>query len=214
MLFSKQFTFNPFQENTYVLWNEEKSAVIIDPGCFENEEKKQLQGFILDNQLIPCAVWLTHTHIDHILGLEFCVQEWTIPFFLHPQEESGYRATEIYAPNYGFHGFRLPDANPAFFPDEGSIFLGLEEFEIRFVPGHCQGHVALYHKPSSQIWAGDVLFRQSIGRTDLPGGNFDVLANSIRQQLYSLPEETRVYPGHGPETTIGFEKKNNPFVRW
>jgi hydroxyacylglutathione hydrolase len=213
MLFSQSFTFNPFQENTFVLWEETKSAIIIDPGCFDAEEQSELRNFIQSKELRPEAVWLTHAHIDHILGLDFCLREWRIPFFIHPEEMSSFKATEIYAPNYGFHAFRLPLEEPVFYPKENKISLGKEEFEIRFVPGHCLGHVAFLHKTSGQVWAGDVLFRQSIGRTDLPGGNFEILANSIKNQLYTLPDETIVYPGHGPETKIGFEKKFNPFVQ-
>lgn len=212
MLSSHCFSFNPFQENTYVLWDEKKSAVILDPGCFDLKEKSELKDFINSNQLKPNSVWLTHAHIDHVLGLEFCLKEWNIPYFLNQEDLSTLRATEIYAPNYGFYQFSLPPEQPKFYSDGEKLNLGEEEFQVLFVPGHCLGHVAFYHKTSNQVWAGDVLFRQSIGRTDLPGGNFEILSKSIKNQLYTLPDETRVFPGHGPKTEIGFEKKFNLFV--
>ena len=211
MISHKAFVFNAFQENTYILWSESKEAIIIDPGCFEVAEQHTLINFISDNSLKPVAVWLTHAHIDHVLGLQFCLDQWQIPYYLHDAEVSQLKAVEVYAPSYGFVNFQGITTEGKLL-DLTDISLGSESFKVLFVPGHSPGHVAFYHVESSQVWAGDVLFRQSIGRTDLPGGNFDTLKESIINKLYTLPEQTIVYPGHGPKTDIGFEKKYNPFV--
>jgi len=211
MISFKAFVFNPFQENTYVISAENKDCIIIDPGCFDREEHQTLIQYIADNQLNPKAVWLTHAHIDHVLGLQFCLDHWKIPYFISASEIPQLKAVEVYAPNYGFNDFQ-PVIQEGFLLDQSHIFLGIESFSILIVPGHAPGHVAFYHQDSKQVWAGDVLFRQSIGRTDLPGGDFETLKKSIVEKLYTLPNETIVYPGHGPATDIGFEKKYNPFV--
>lgn len=212
MIQVQQFTFNPFQENTYVLFNESKMAVILDPGCASPNEEKQLESFILNQGLKVVEIWLTHAHIDHVLGLNYCTENWKVPYRIHPLEVSQLKAVESYAPNYGFNNFCHPQADKIL-QEAGTVSLGNEIFQVLFVPGHAPGHIAFYHKDSGRIWAGDVLFQSSIGRTDLPGGDFDTLAASIRNQLYNLPDETIVFPGHGPETKIGIEKKFNSFVR-
>ena len=211
MIYSRAFAFNPFQENSWVLWTENKNCVILDPGCSTSAEEKELTAFVESHGLVPEAIWLTHCHIDHVLGLDFCLRRWSVPYFLHPLETAALKSVEVYAPAYGFHGFRSPEI-PGQALQEGRLQLGEEVLEILFVPGHSPGHLAFYHPAGAQVWAGDVLFRGSIGRTDLPGGNFSQLETSIREKLYTLPEDTRVYPGHGPETSIGEEKKFNPFV--
>jgi glyoxylase-like metal-dependent hydrolase (beta-lactamase superfamily II) len=211
MIQFENFQFNPFQENTWVIWNDAKDCIIIDPGCSNLAEEKQLKEFIVKNGFRPTAVWLTHCHIDHVLGLDFCLKTWQIPYFLHPLEIAALKSVEVYAPAYGFAQFRAPDMVGTEIQD-GEISLGEETFRILFVPGHSPGHLAFYHQASGKVWAGDVLFRGSIGRTDLPGGDFNTLAHSIRNSLYSLPKETLVYTGHGPETSISHEMKFNPFV--
>ena len=208
----KTFCFNPFKENTSILWNAEGECIILDPGCAGKEEEATLAGFIEQRQLRPVAVWLTHCHIDHVLGLDFCTNRWKIPYYLHPLEEEQLRAVEVYAPAYGFSQFRMPE-NKGIYLNEGEISLGNEKFEVLFVPGHSPGHLAFYHSLSGQIWSGDVLFYESIGRTDLPGGNQSILCESIRRKLYTLPEATIVHSGHGPDTRIGHEINHNPWVK-
>ncbi len=211
MIELKSFSFNPFQENTWLVWNENRDCVIVDPGCESRQEEKKLLDFISDSNLKPTAIWLTHCHIDHVLGLNFCLQQWQIPYFLHQKETAQLRAVQAYAPSYGFHGFQMPELQGKEIC-EGEILLGIEKFSILDVPGHSPGHVAFYHEDSGILISGDVLFRESIGRTDLPGGDFNILEQSIRQKIYSLPAYTRILPGHGPETTVGHEMKFNPFV--
>lgn len=211
MIELKSFSFNPFQENTWLVWNENRDCVIIDPGCESTQEEKKLLDFISSSNLKPIAIWLTHCHIDHVLGLNFCLQQWQIPYFLHQKETAQLRAVQAYAPSYGFHGFQMPELQGKEIC-EGEIQLGNEKFSILDVPGHSPGHVAFYHEESGILISGDVLFRESIGRTDLPGGDFKILEQSIRQKIYTLPADTRILPGHGPETTVGHEMKFNPFV--
>lgn len=211
MLWHKAFVFNPFQENTSVIWSSGGDCIIVDPGCSTTAEENILTEFIANENLRPSGIWLTHCHIDHVLGLNFCLKTWKIPYYLHPLEAAQLKAVEAYAPAYGFHHFQLPEAKGITL-EGGMINLGSEEFRILFVPGHSPGHIAYYHPATAQVWAGDVLFRNSIGRTDLPGGDFSTLENSIRTKLYCLPDETIVYPGHGPATSIGYEKKFNGFV--
>lgn len=211
MINCKTFVFNPFQENTYLLWNDDREAVLIDPGFSTSSEFDQVLNYINKNGLSIRAVWLTHAHIDHVLGLDKALTFWGCTYHLHELEVAQLKAVEVYAPAYGFMHFRAPDSEGSLLNDN-IISLGKERFEVLFLPGHAPGHVGFYHADSQRLWAGDVLFRQSIGRTDLPGGHHATLIQSIQQKLFSLPDEVVVFPGHGPETSIGFEKRNNPFL--
>ncbi|HOY96606.1 MAG TPA: MBL fold metallo-hydrolase [Catalimonadaceae bacterium] len=212
MLTAHTFCFNPFQENTYVLSDASGECVIIDPGCYSKSEQSELVEFVYRHNLNPVAVWLTHCHIDHILGLRFCEKEWNLPYYLSAGEIPQLKAVEVYAPNYGFYDVELPEKDGIVI-HQNELLLGENKFEAFSVPGHSPDHLAFYHRETNQIWSGDVLFRQSIGRTDLPGGDFETLKHSIQKILYALPDQTIVHPGHGPETTIGFEKRANSFVK-
>ncbi|MEJ1241235.1 MBL fold metallo-hydrolase [Chryseolinea sp. T2] len=204
-------TFNPFQENTYVLYDESGSCIIVDPGCYEPDERHELQAFISNNDLRVTQLVNTHCHIDHVLGNEFVRQTYGVGLHIHKLEEPVLRAVGSYAPNYGFNMYQ-PASVDGYLEEGGELLVGNVRLSILFVPGHAPGHIAFYDSESKSLISGDVLFYNSIGRTDLPGGNFEVLENSIRKKLYALPDDTTVYPGHGPKTTIGFEKKTNPFV--
>jgi hydroxyacylglutathione hydrolase len=210
MLKVASFVFNPFQENTYVLHDETQSCIIIDPGCFEKNEKEELVHYIRGNGLTVTMVLNTHCHIDHVLGNAFVKQKYNVPLYLHEIEVPYLRAVKTYAPNYGFSGYEdsLPDG---FLNDNDVIKCGGQELRVIFTPGHSPGHVTFYHKESKSLLGGDVLFYNSIGRTDLPGGNAETLIQSIHQRLFTLPDDVTVYPGHGPQTSIGFEKRTNPF---
>jgi glyoxylase-like metal-dependent hydrolase (beta-lactamase superfamily II) len=210
MLHIQSFTFNPLQENTYVLFDESKECVIIDPGCYERFENDTLAQFIQEQGLTVKLLLNTHCHVDHVLGNAFVKEKFDVKLYIHAKDEVVLTAVKAYAPAYGI--FNYHEATPDFYMEEGDVIkFGLQTMKVLFVPGHSPGHVAFYSKENKIIIAGDVLFRSSIGRTDLPGGNFDTLISSIHQKLFTLPDDVVVYPGHGPETTIGFEKKNNPF---
>jgi hydroxyacylglutathione hydrolase len=206
------FTFNPFSENTYVLSDETGEAIIIDPGCHNRSELSELYQYVESNGLKPVGIMNTHAHIDHVLGVEAVKVKYNIPFYLHQQEEPVLKAVKSYASNYGFPVFEEP-AIDGYLKEGRKIKFGNSSLDILFVPGHAPGHVAFVSHEQEFVIGGDVLFRQSIGRTDLPAGNFDVLIDSIRTQLFTLGDEYKVYPGHMGTTTIGFEKKNNPFLK-
>lgn len=211
MLHIKSFTFNPFQENTYILHDDQGAAALIDPGCHTAAERGELENYVGSQGLNLVDLLNTHCHIDHVLGNAWAKHRFGIPLWIHRQEIPVLKSVEVYAPNYGFQGYETSEAN--YFLEEGQEFrVGEESLRVIFVPGHAPGHVVFYHEASGQCIAGDTLFKGSIGRTDLPGGNHDLLLQKIKSELFSLPDETVIYPGHGPETTIGFEKIYNPFV--
>ncbi|WP_044198251.1 MBL fold metallo-hydrolase [Dyadobacter tibetensis] len=206
------FTFNPFGENTYLLFDESHEAVIVDPGCYDKGEQDTLFAFITEHNLKPVMIINTHAHIDHVLGVAAVKRKYDIPFLLHRLDEPLLKAVKTYASNYGFAQFDEPAIDDYIKEGEDLLF-GHSRLEVRFVPGHAPGHVAFIDHMGKQIIGGDVLFRQSIGRTDLPGGDMNILLNSIRMQLFTLPDEYKVYAGHMEPTSIGFEKQYNPFLR-
>ena len=205
----KTFTFNPFAENTYVVYDEEtKDCIIIDPGCYDSNEEKILLNFISSKKLVPKRLINTHCHIDHIFGNNFVMKSWNIKLFTHKKEEELLNQSENIAKSYGFENYQ-PSPKPDSFIDENdNIKLGEEQFKIFFTPGH----ICLYNKKHNFLISGDVIFMNSIGRTDLPGGNHKTLIESINTKIINLPEETIIYCGHGPSTTIVNEKINNPFL--
>mgnify|MGYP002777444510 FL=1 len=205
------FVFNPFYENSYVLWDAAGHAIIVDPGCYEKYELDELDAFIQSKQLTVVAVVNTHCHIDHVLGNDAVKNKYGVKLWVPTREKEVLDAIPAYAPSYGFTGYRAAEVDEWF--DEGALTFGTLTFQAIEVPGHSPGHMMFYHEPTKNLIGGDVLFRQSIGRTDLPGGNHEQLLKNIREKVYTLPNDVTVYPGHGPETTIGFEKQHNPFVR-
>lgn len=210
MLQIKSFEFNPFQENMYVLYDETKECIIIDPGCFEKSEEGVLNKFIVDNKLTVKQLINTHCHIDHVLGNAFVKRNFKVALHIHKLEAPLLKAVKTYAPNYGFAQYQDSEAEH-FIDETNTIKFGNQSFQILFVPGHSPGHIALYDQKSKTLIGGDVLFKNSIGRTDLPGGDSDTLITSIHQKFFSLPDDVTVYCGHGPTTKIGFEKRTNPF---
>ena len=212
MLSVKEFTFNPVQENTYVLYNAEGLCCIIDPGCYFQEEKDELKTFIEKEGLLPVLLLNTHCHLDHVFGNKWVAETWGLVLHIHLKE----KPVLDFAPQAGLMWqmpFEKYDGELVYIKEGTTISIGQDKLEIRFTPGHSPGSVCFYHEPGGFVISGDVLFNMSIGRTDLPGGDYATLINSIQTQLFTLPDETKVYSGHGPMTTVGFEKMNNPFVK-
>jgi glyoxylase-like metal-dependent hydrolase (beta-lactamase superfamily II) len=212
MIKVEHFTFNPFAENTYVLSNEKDEALIIDPGCYFTEEEKMLQNYITTKRLKPLLLLNTHCHLDHVFGNNWVHKTYGLELHLHQGEvvvlETAPASGNLYG--LGFTNYK----GPLHFLKEGDeIVFGDNKLKVLFTPGHSPASVCFYCEAQHFIIGGDVLFRESVGRFDLPGGNEEVLYKSIREKLYVLPDETIVYPGHGEPTTIGHEKKFNPFVR-
>ena len=205
-------TFNPFAENTYLLYDETKECVIVDPGCSTAAEKAKLKQFVEDNSLKVVKLLNTHCHIDHVLGNKFVADTYKVGLEMHEADLPTLRAIPAYAPNYGIVDYEevLPST---FLAENDSVSFGNTTLKVIFAPGHAPGHIVFYDEKGKNLIAGDVLFQRSIGRTDLPGGDFDTLISSIKTKLFVLPDDVKVYPGHGPATTIGEEKRENPFLR-
>jgi glyoxylase-like metal-dependent hydrolase (beta-lactamase superfamily II) len=205
------FTFSPIGENTYIIYNGNNEAAVVDPGCYFPEEREQLRAFVEEKSLVPKILLNTHCHLDHVFGNRFVHETWGLELHLHRNEVP----MLDYAPVSG-QMWNLPfdnyDGPRHFMEDGGEVLLGSNRLELILAPGHSPGSICFYSQEQHFILGGDVLFRNSIGRTDLPGGDYDTLISSIKNRLFSLPDETVVYSGHGEPTTIGYEKKNNPFV--
>jgi hydroxyacylglutathione hydrolase len=211
MLHTHTFTFNPFQENTWLIWNDDKDCLIIDPGCYEPHEKELLRSFIEKNQLNPVRLLNTHCHIDHVLGNPFVFKQYGLSPEIHPLDKQLLNAVETYGQMWGIHSESQPE--PICNLDTlDKIALGDETLDVIFTPGHAPGEVSFYSPEYKFVIAGDVLFRESIGRTDLPGGNHAQLLDTIRTKLFVLDDDVQVHCGHGPSTTIGHEKRFNPFL--
>ena len=212
MLTVQPFTFNPVQENTYVVYNEKGHCCIIDPGCYFASEEQRLKDFIEQNSLKPIYLLNTHCHLDHVFGNKFIYKTYGLTLWLNKLE----KPVLEYGPASG-QLWQMPfdnyDAELNFIDEGDSVRLDDDQLEVLFTPGHSPGHVSFYSKENKFVISGDVLFEGSVGRTDLPGGDFNILQESIRTKLYTLPPETIVYPGHGDTTTIGDEMKTNPFVK-
>lgn len=209
----KSFTFNMFYENMYILYDETKECVIIDPGCVNNNERSRLQKWIEAEGLRPVRLLNTHCHLDHVFGNAFVAETWKLGLEIHEGEMPVLARFELTCQNYGI-GKVDPSPSPSAFIDpDKPITFGNTTLEIRFVPGHSPASVCFYDAKGGYVIAGDTIFQNSIGRTDLPGGNEKLLLERIKSQLFTLPDNTVVYPGHGEPTTIGHEKSYNPFLR-
>lgn len=204
------FTFNPFQENTYLVYDETTECIIIDCGCSHKSEEERLQKFIESEGLKPVRYIQTHCHIDHVMGNKFVFDTYGLEPEYHADEKSTLDAAEFVARQYMLPFEKGPDGK-ASIEEFDEIKFGNSSLRVLFTPGHSPGSVSLYSADHEFVIAGDVLFQMSIGRTDLPGGNHEQLLESIREKLFTLPENTKVYAGHGPPTEIGFEKVHNPF---
>ncbi len=212
MLQIKSFVFSPIAENTYVLYNEQQDCLIADPGCYHPEEREQLRQFITAHGLRPKLLLNTHCHLDHVFGNKFVAETWGLRPQMHRKEEQMLHAAPASGLMWGmpFEGYQ---GELIFLKAGDRIVLGDDELEVLEAPGHSPGHLCFYCAAQGFLIGGDVLFRGSIGRTDLPGGDYATLINSIRTRLLVLPEETVVYSGHGEPTSIGVEKRSNPFLQ-
>ncbi len=211
MITVKRFTFNPFQENTYVLHDESGSCIIMDPGMEDRNEQEMLVSYIDENELKPELVVNTHMHIDHILGNHFTTSHYRIQLAAHRDSLQFLERAAEQAQMFGIHLDEVREVDQ--FLEEGSLLkFGNSSLEILHTPGHADGSLCFYSAGDRFVIVGDVLFNQSIGRTDLPTGDYETLQKNIWEKLFTLPDDTVVYPGHGPETIIGYEKIHNPFV--
>jgi glyoxylase-like metal-dependent hydrolase (beta-lactamase superfamily II) len=212
MLTVKSFEFNPVQENTYVLSNEKDACLLIDPGCYFGNERTALKEHIEQQGLRPKILLNTHCHLDHVFGNRFVAETWDLPLHLHEKELPLLAAAPSMGLQWGmpFENYR---GEHLFLVPGRTVALDDDRLEILFLPGHSPGSVGFYCRGEGFLIGGDVLFRGSIGRTDLPGGDHATLLQSIREQLWPLPDDTIVYPGHGEPTTIGYERAHNPFLK-
>ncbi len=205
------FVFSPFSENTYVLWDETNEAVVIDPGCLDQREKEALANFIAAKTLTVKLLLQTHAHLDHVFGSAFVKRKYGVKMLMHQSEVPILANVESRAALWGMRGYEPVEADE--FIDESSIIkFGNATLNVLFVPGHAPGHVAFVNHDQKFVIGGDVLFRGSIGRTDFPLCNHADLMNSIKTKFLMLPDDYTVYPGHNEPTTIGYERKNNPFL--
>lgn len=213
MLKLEQFVYNPFTENTYVVYdNDTKECVIIDPGCSNTAEENELFGFIDSHRLKPLMAISTHGHIDHIIGNDAVKKRYGIPVAAHSGVKHDYAHARQQATWFGLSSegaFDMPDRD---LKDGEIIKVGESTLEVICTPGHAEGSISLYAEIEGWVFTGDALFCRSIGRTDLPGGSYETLFKSIKERLFHLPDDTEVFSGHGESTTIFDEQRYNMFL--
>lgn len=212
MLMLRQFTFNPIQENTYVVYNGQGECCIVDPGCYFPAERNELKEFIDENRLVPKYLLNTHCHLDHVFGNKFVHETWGLELYTHELEKPVLEYAPISGKSWGipFDNYSGP---LHWLNADDEVAIGNDRLKVLFTPGHSPGHISFYSAMDEFVLSGDVLFRGSIGRTDLPGGNFETLIRSVREQIFVLPDNTRVYSGHGESTFVGVEKRENPYFQ-
>ena len=211
MVHVKKLTFNDFQENTYLVFDDTNECVIIDPGCYYQSEREMLIQAIKQFKLKPVLLLNTHCHLDHIFGNKFIKDTYKIPFLANKNELPIIESAPTVAGVYGiqFDEVVIPDK---FLSDGDEVTFGNTTLKVLFTPGHSPGSISFYDNENKFVILGDVLFHDSIGRYDFPLSDYDTLMNSIFNKLLTLEDEVKVYSGHGPETFIGREKRNNPFL--
>ncbi len=211
MISIHSFVFGPFQENTYLLFDESKECIIIDPGCYDDRERAQIADFIEKNKLKPVKLINTHCHLDHVFGNGFIADNYQLKLEINKLDKPVLDSFLTTCKLYGLNA--SPSPQPSIYLNEGDVItFGNSTLEILFTPGHSPGSITFYEGKQKIAIVGDVLFYGSIGRTDLPGGDFETLINSIKNKLFPLGDDYTIYNGHGPSTTIGFERMNNPFL--
>ena len=210
----KSFEFNAFQENTFVVSDTERNAIVIDPGCYSREEEQELAAYIKHEELNIVALLNTHAHIDHVLGNAFIKENYGVAYYLHQEDITTLNAVQQYASLYGFEGYRLSPEPDFLMEDQSELVFGSMLIKVLHTPGHCPGHVVFYFESEGIVINGDVLFNGSFGRTDLPGGNLEALKSSIFKTMFTMPDSTLVYCGHGPSTTIKKERLSNYILQF
>jgi hydroxyacylglutathione hydrolase len=208
----QHFTFNHFEVNCSVIFDLTKECVLVDVCCQTDRERQKLLNFITENELKVKHILLTHAHIDHVCGAGWATKEFNLPLEMHKDGDKLMRIIYAQAEMMGFNIEGLHDISIIYISKEDIIKYGNSELIVFETPGHCAGSLCFYNKKENFVIAGDVLFANSIGRTDLPTGNFDSLMKSIKENLFTLSNNTTCICGHGPTTTIGYEKENNPFI--
>ena len=211
MIEVKSFTFNDYQENTYLAISENK-CVIIDPGNYYQEENDTIKKYIDEKSLEPQFILITHVHIDHVLGIDFLSKEYSLDTYIPSSEKEIYNNIPSYAPIFGMSNYKHNN-NIKLIEYGNDIVFGNIKIKTLFLPGHSPGHLGYYFEREMICFSGDVLFKNSIGRTDLPGGDFDTLISSIKNSLFRLDKDVIIYPGHGVSTTIIDEMNDNPFLQ-
>lgn len=216
MIQIKTFICNPFSENTYVLSDTQKNAIVFDPGCYTPQERATLKKYIDDNGLIVRKLINTHCHLDHIFGNSFIADTYHVDLECHKNEVTVLQRAHIAGDLFGVPIPPQPELPPnyhAFIEDGDTIDVGDIHIKAILAPGHSPGSLCFYAEKEKFLIGGDVLFYGSIGRTDLPGGNYEQLIKSIKTRILTLPDDVKVYSGHGPVTMIGFEKQHNSFLQ-
>ena len=210
-MFIEKLTFNPFQENTYILWDDSLEAVIVDAGNYNPAESRMLFDFIDTRGLKPVLALNTHGHVDHMLGVHAVKQHYDIPFALHPDDNFLIESADKHGAVFGFRVQDIPSVDRVL-DDNADLTFGNTTLKIIHTPGHTPGHICLYDPVGKNLLTGDTLFKESIGRTDLPGGNYGWIMKSIIDRILPLGEEVAIFPGHGPSSTLGYEMTCNPFI--
>ena len=203
---------NPWQENTYILSDETKACVIIDPGCLSPEERQYVSDFIEKNDYKPVRLLQTHLHLDHVFGSAYIAEMYQLGLEAHDGDEFLIDQTVSYARQFGVELDKNPPAISNYLNDGDKLTFGNTVLEVLHVPGHSPGGVVFYNGEAKKAIVGDVIFRESIGRSDLPGGDFDTLINALKTKILTLDDEVELFPGHGPSTTVGHERNRNPFL--
>ncbi len=212
MITLKKFTFNPISVNAYLLWDESKEAVLIDPACFYPNEEKELSRFVEEQGLTIVQLLNTHGHFDHLMGNSFAAQKWNLKCRIHSGDAFMTDQAKQHALFFGIT-MKNPSSEVELL-SEGDVFhFGASELIVIHVPGHSPGSVAFYSEQDKILVVGDILFQGSVGRTDLPGGNHTQLITGIKEKLMTLDDNVKVYSGHGEETTVGWEKRTNPYLK-
>lgn len=212
MITVEQLTYNPFQENTFLIYDETKEALVVDPGCYTDQEKQQFKELVGSKGLKLKGIISTHSHLDHVFGNYFVMNEFNVGLTIHKEDLQTLKMQTRTCELYGIPNVDESPEPTDFIKEGEQIKFGNSVLDVVFVPGHAPGHIAFVSHEDKFVINGDCLFQRSIGRTDLPGGNMEQLLKSIRSQLFTLPEDYVVYCGHGPSTTVGDEKANNPFL--